>query len=341
MLMRLLIIGGTQFLGRHVAEAALVAGHELTLFNRGQTNPRLLPQAEHVQGDRDGGLQTLEGRRWDVVVDTCGYVPRVVSQSAELLADAVESYVFISTLSVYPDFATPNQDEDAPLAALDDPSVEVVDEKTYGGLKVLCEQVVEETLPGRTLVIRPGLIVGPHDPTGRFTYWVTRVAQGGDVLAPAPSEQPIQVIDVRDLGEWTVRLAEQRGTGVYNATGPAEPMTLGGFLDTCREVAASDATFVWADEKYLLEQKVEPFSDLPLWVPAEMSGFHRHSIARAIDAGLTFRPTADTVRATLDWATRVGDEHKGKTAVELPPSGLSPERERELLDGWKASVGTT
>src|SRR3954470_5339632 len=219
--MKLLILGGTIFLGRYLAEAALERGHDLTLFNRGQHNSELYPDVEKLRGDRDGGLDVLRGRRWDAVVDTSGYLPRLVRASAELLADAVEHYTFISSISVYPHFRSLGQDESAPVGTLDNPSVEEITGESYGPLKALCEQAVEQALPGRTLVVRPGLIVGPHDPSDRFTYWVRRVAQGGELLAPAGRDWHTQIIDVRDLAEWTLRMVERRQTGVYNATGPA------------------------------------------------------------------------------------------------------------------------
>ena len=232
--MNLLILGGTIFLGRYLVEAALARGHQVTLFNRGQHNSELYPDVEKLRGDRDGGLDVLRGRRWDAVVDTSGYVPRVVRASAELLADAVEHYTFISSISVYPHFRSVGLDESAPVGTLDDPTVEEITGESYGPLKALCEQAVEQALPGRTLVIRPGLIVGPHDYSDRFTYWVRRVAQGGELLAPAHPDWHTQIIDVRDLAEWTLRMVERRQTGVYNATGPEYDLTFGQLLETCR-----------------------------------------------------------------------------------------------------------
>ncbi|MBZ0302858.1 MAG: NAD-dependent epimerase/dehydratase family protein, partial [Anaerolineae bacterium] len=227
--MKILLLGGPKFLGRAVIDAALAAGHTVTMFNRGQTNPDLYPQVEKLYGDRDGQLDPLRGRSWDAVIDTCGYVPRVVRQSAELLAEAVGRYVFISTISVYEDIV--GSSEDSALAVLEDETTEEVS-GAYGGLKVLCERVVQGVYGDRALIIRPGLIVGPHDPTDRFTYWVTRTARGGRMLVPAASDYPMQVIDVRDLAEWTVRMVEGDMPGVYNATGPAEPLTMGEMLDT-------------------------------------------------------------------------------------------------------------
>jgi 2'-hydroxyisoflavone reductase len=327
---RLLILGGTQFLGRHIVEAAQTAGHELTLFNRGQTNPGLFPGIEQVHGDRDGGLGPLAGRRWDAVVDVAGYVPRIVRQSAELLANAVERYVFISTISVYAEFPRPGLDETAPVGRLEDESTEAAGGASYGPLKALCERAVEAALPGRALVIRPGLIVGPHDPTDRFTYWPVRVARGGEVLAPEGPHVPVQVIDARDLAAWTVRMVEARATGTFNATGPAAPLTLDEALETCRQATRSDATFTWAPEEFLVAQGVSPWMGLPLWLPAAGQDMSRVSIARALAAGLTFRPLAETVRATLDWyAMRPAGPMR---------AGLAEEKERSVLAAWREQV---
>lgn len=328
--MNLLILGGTVFLGRHTVEAALARGHEVTLFNRGQHNPDLFPDVEKLRGDRDGDLSALHGRRWDAVIDPSGYVPRIVGDSARLLADAVEHYTFISSISAYAGFAEPGQTEDAPLATMDDPTVEEITGETYGPLKVLCEQAAEAAMPGRVAVIRPGLIVGPHDPTDRFTYWPVRVTRGGDVLAPAPADYPVEFTDVRDLAEWMVTVAEQRIPGVFNASGPTGEATLGGLLETNRDISGSDARFVWADEKFLQENEVQPWSQLPLWIGngPEYAGFSRFDSSRAIAAGLTFRPVAETVAATLDWAATRPADHVWR-------AGLSPEREAELLAKWR------
>jgi 2'-hydroxyisoflavone reductase len=225
--MDLLILGGTLFLGRHLVIAARERGHKVTLFHRGKTNPDLFPEVEKIHGDRKESLAPLAGRRFDAVIDTSAYVPRVAGMAARALAPHVGHYTFISTISVYANPRTPGQDEDAPLAALADEATEEVNGDTYGGLKVLCERVVAETLPGRTLTIRPGLISGPFDPTDRFTYWPERVAGGGEVLAPAPPAGTTQHIDGRDLAAWTIRAVESGRTGVFNATGPDYPLTFG------------------------------------------------------------------------------------------------------------------
>jgi 2'-hydroxyisoflavone reductase len=333
---RILILGGTVFLGRNLVDAALARGHTVTLFNRGQHNPDLYPEVEKLRGDRDGALGALEGRDWDAVIDTSGYVPRIVQQSARLLAGAVARYAFISTISVYADQSRPGTAEDTPLQTLTDASVEEVNGETYGGLKALCERVVEESLPGRGASIRAGLIVGPHDQSGRFTYWPRRVARGGEVLAPGRPERGVQIIDVRDLAEWTVRLVEDGGTGVYNATGPERPLPMAGLLDACRAVSGSDARFVWMPDQFLLDAGIGPWMEMPLWVPEkeDSAGFMAVDCSRAIAAGLAFRPLEETVRATLEWDTARPPEDPA------PPAGLQPAREAEVLRAWHAARET-
>jgi 2'-hydroxyisoflavone reductase len=330
--MKILIIGGTVFLGRHLVDAALARGHTVTLFNRGQHNPELYPEVEKLRGDRDGGLDALRDRQWDVVIDTCGYVPRVVRASANLLAGAVERYAFISSISVYPQFPEPGMDESAPVGTLADPSIEKVTGESYGPLKALCEQAVEAALSGRTLVIRPGLIVGPHDPTDRFTYWPHRVSRGGEVLAPGRPDRHVQVIDVRDLAEWTIAMVEGRQTGVFNATGPATPLLFDDVLEVSRTVSGADARITWVSEAFLAEREVGPWIELPLWIPEsdpDTRGFSDVSVARAIEAGLRFRPLADTVRDTLAWVAERPEGHTWR-------AGLAAEREAELLAAWHA-----
>jgi 2'-hydroxyisoflavone reductase len=316
---RLLVLGGTKFLGRAAVETALARGHEVTLFNRGETNPELFPEAEKLRGDRTAGLDALRGREWDAVLDPSGYVPAVVRDSAEVLAGATGHYLFISSISVYASLAARNG-EGSPLAELgempDDRLLE--DYSNYGALKVLCEEAVADAFGEVHAIVRPGLIVGAHDPTGRFTYWPHRVARGGEVLAPAPPERRVQFIDVRDLGSWLVELSEQRAAGAYNATHPGQPW--GELLETCREVAGSDATFTWVPDSFLVEREVGEWMELPLWIRApEDAGMHDTDVSRAIAAGLTFRPLAETVRDTLELAQPTAD------------AGLSPEREAELL----------
>lgn len=318
--MDILVIGGTQFLGRHIVASALAAGHRLTLFNRGRTNPDLFPEVEKLHGDRATDLSALQGRRWDAAIDLCGYVPRVVRASAELLADAVDCYTFISSISVFADFKQPGMDEDAAVGVLADLTVEEITNDTYGPLKALCEQAVEQALPGRSLIIRPGYIVGPNDPTDRFTYWPHRVARGGEVLAPGDPELPVQFIDVRDLAEWIVRMLVARSTGYYNATGPGYRLEMGRFLAECKQLTSSDAHFTWAGEDFLEAHSI----DLPIWGPASEPGFATVDCQRAIDSGLIFRPLSETIRATLTW----DDSRPDGYALR---AGITPEQEVEAL----------
>lgn len=326
---KILILGGTVFLGRHLVDAALARGHEVTLFNRGQHNADLYPQVEKLRGDRNGNLDALKGRRWDAVIDTSGYVPRIVRESAELLANATNHYTFISTISVFADFSTPGLNEESLTGKLEDETVEAVSGETYGPLKALCEQAAEQAMPGRVLTIRPGLIVGPYDPTDRFTYWPHRVARGGEVLAPGNPEKQVQFIDARDLAEWNIRMIEAGKTGIYNATGPDYALSMGKTLDECKAVSGSDARFTWVPEQFLLERDVQPWMELPLWLPEEgdHAGMHSVDCSKAFAAGFTFRPLAQTVRDTLAWdATRPAD-HEWR-------AGMKPEREAELLREW-------
>ncbi|SEU27915.1 SDR family oxidoreductase [Stigmatella erecta] len=332
---KILILGGTSFLGPALVERALSRGHTLTLFNRGKTRPGLFPQVERLQGDRDGNLKALEGREWDAVIDTSGYVPRVVRASAELLAPRVGHYLFVSSISVYQDMREGGLDETSPVATVADETTEDVSQH-YGALKALCEKAAETALPGRVSNVRPGLIVGPDDPTDRFTYWPVRVARGGEVLAPGDGEDPVQFIDVRDLAAFLVGLVENRDVGVFNATGPLETLSMRGLLEACRQANGGNATFTWADTAFLEAQKVSPWSDMPVWVPraTEMGGISRVSHARARQRGLGFRPLEQTVRDTLAWFRTLPPERQAKLRA-----GLSPEREREVLAAWGQRPG--
>jgi 2'-hydroxyisoflavone reductase len=298
--MRLLVLGGTKFLGRHAVAHALAEGHEVTTFTRGETNPDLFPEAEHLRGARDGGLDALRGRSWDGVVDTSGYVPRVVRQSAELLRDAVGRYVFVSSISVYADFSG-RIDESSPVAELEDPETEEI-LPNYGALKAACERVVEAIYGGRSARVRAGLIVGPYDPTDRFTYWPRRIADGGDVLAPGDPDAPTQFVDARDLAAWLVRLALHGPGGIFNATGPAEPLTMRELFERSRAALESDASFIWVGDQPILDAGVQPWSELPLWLPGDdYAGMARADVSSALAAGLDFRPLEDTVRDTYLW----------------------------------------
>jgi 2'-hydroxyisoflavone reductase len=320
--MQILILGGTQFLGRHTVDAALERGHEVTLFNRGQTSPDLFPELEKLRGDRDGDLSALEGRAWDAVVDPSGYVPRVVRATLDAL-DGVGHYTFVSSISVYPDLSEP-VDEDTPVYD-EEPDTEDYRSPAYGPLKAACERVVRERFPD-AFVVRPGLIVGPWDPTGRFTYWPARFAAGGRVLAPEPRDAPVQVIHARDLADWIVDAAERRLGGTFNAVSP--PLTMEETLETCRRVAGAEAEIVWVDPEFLLEQEVGEWMELPLWLHEEQyrSMLDTH-VERALAAGLRIRPLEETVRDTLDWV------RDGLAPIE-PPAGLDREKEQRVLDGW-------
>ena len=323
--MRLLVLGGTKFLGRAAVEVALEREHEVTLFNRGETNPELFPETEKLRGDRDGGLSALEGREWDAVIDPSGFVPRVVRTSAELLQGSGH-YVFVSSGSVYAEPYSPGYDESAPTVELENPESEDV-LKDYGALKKACEDVVREVFPNAHTNVRAGLIVGPHDPSGRFPYWPLRIAAGGEALAPAPPERLVQFIDVRDLGAWLVDACENGLTGTFNATG--EPVALGEVLAAC----PGDAQPVWVDEAFLLEQSVGPWMELPLWVPTSEEAFLQMSVAKAVAAGLRFRPIEDTARDTLTWTRESGAQLV--TETQYGTAGLDSAREAELLEAWR------
>jgi 2'-hydroxyisoflavone reductase len=330
--MKLLIIGGTRFLGRAIVDAALAGGHEVTLFNRGQSNPDLYASLETLVGDRDGGLDVLPGRTWDAVIDTCGYIPRLVRASASFLAEAVEQYTFISSISVYADPSAAGINEDAPLGTIEDETVEEVTGETYGPLKVLCEKAATQATNGRALHVRAGLIVGPYDLSDRFSYWPYRVAQGGEVLAPDAPDSPVQFIDVRDIAAWTVQATAKRLTGAYNVTGPNTPVSMGQVLQNCKTVSGSDATFTWVSEAFLVEHEVGAYTEMPLWVPAEFAGFDSVNCRKAIAAGLATRPLTETVRDTLNWLN-------GRAADYQWRNGMKPEREAELLQQWHALHG--
>jgi 2'-hydroxyisoflavone reductase len=325
--MRLLVLGGTLFLGRHVVAAALAGGHEVTTFTRGRTNPGLHPDVEALTGDRDGGLDALRGRTWDGVIDTSGYVPRIVAGSAGLLRDSAERYVFVSSVSAYADHSRPF-DETAPLATLDDPGTEDVG-AAYGGLKAACEQVVDDAFGDRGTSVRAGLIVGPHDPTDRFTYWPVRVAEGGEILAPGSASRSVQFVDARDLAAWMVELARQGPGGPLNATGPAARLELGELLDRAAAVTGAECRFTWVDDETLLAAGVEPWTELPLWAPGpELEGLMEARVERALEAGLELRPLEATVLDTLAWAHEAGQQR---------PT-LGRDHERRILAGYADST---
>jgi 2'-hydroxyisoflavone reductase len=295
----------------------------VSLFNRGQTNPELFPEAERLRGDRDGDLSALAGREWDAVVDTCGYFPRIVRASAEALAGSAAHYTFVSSISAYANLAEAPT-ESSTLGTLEDESVEEFGEefRNYGPLKALCERAASDVFGERALVVRPGFIVGPHDPTDRFVYWPRRVARGGTMVAPGPSERPMQFVDVRDLGAWMLAMIEQGAGGAYNATDEGVPMAE--FLTAC----PGEVEVAWLDDEFLVEQGVGE-SDLPLWSgDPGYAALHEADVAKAIKAGLTFRPIEETVVDTLEW---------DRSRKDTQPVGLTPAREAELIAAW-ASV---
>lgn len=347
--LKVLVLGGTAFLGPAFIDAALERGHEVAMFNRGRTRPNLYPELEKFHGNRDPklraaaddessplGLTELEeavkSRRWDAVIDNSGYVPRIVKASADLLRDHIDQYLFISTVSVYADNSKVGVDEDDALATIGDPADEDV-RANYGALKALCEQAAEVSMPGRVTTVRPGLIVGPGDWTGRWLYWPVRLSEGGEVLGPGDGADPIQIIDVRDLAEFIVRLVEQRIFGTFNAIGPRDVMTARQMLEWCREGVKSNATITWTDADFLETQGVSAWADMPAWIPArgEYAGIGRRSIARAVQAGLTFRPIGDTAATALAW-------YRGQPEDRHPRlrGPFTLEREKAVLDAWKS-----
>jgi 2'-hydroxyisoflavone reductase len=339
--LRILVLGGTKFIGVHIVELALQHGHSVTLFNRGKTNADLFPQLVHLKGDRDAQLNSLKGKHWDVVIDDSGYVPRHVKLSAELLAPNVQRYIFISTIGVYANFAIPST-EDSPVSKIADETTEKVDGDSYGLLKALCEKAAEKAMPGRVAVVRPGLIVGPRDPTDRFTYWPARAARGGEMVVPDKPSDRVQFIDARDLAIFVLRLAERRTVGTFNATSPPGMFTIGDVVSasiTAANAMASPSPApnpVWVPTDFLEKQKIQPMSDIPVWIPApgEFAGLNDASVERALREGLTIRPVQSTVNDTLAWYLQRPPAERAKLG-----SGLTPEREKALLDAWRAASG--
>ncbi len=335
--LKILVLGGTGFIGPAIVKSARARGHALTLFNRGKTNPGMFPDVEKLQGDRDPdkapGLSALKGRTWDAVVDTWTQTPKHVKASAELLAATVGQYLFVSTISVYLDFKQAGTTEDSLLHQLKDPADESRTAEGYGGRKALCEQLAEKAMPGRVTVARPGLIVGHRDPTDRFPYWPARIQRGGEVLAPGTGQDPVQYIDANDLADWIVGALENRHTGIYNLVGPVHPATFLEYLHGCKACVSSDAKLTWVSEEFLKEQKVSGFSDLPMWLPqSESPGFATISHKKAIATGLRSRPLADSIRDTLAWSAE-----SRPPGYDFPRGfGLGAEREKQLLTAWKS-----
>ncbi len=355
--MKLLILGGTRFVGHHLVEAALARGHQVTLFNRGQHNAASGVAAdvrvEFIQGDRHADLARLSGRTWDAAIDTCGQLPKSVSESATALAGSVHRYVFISTISVYADTSAPGMTESAALQELTSAQLQLIDGidpanphasphfgELYGGLKVLCEQAAMRAIPGRVLCLRPGLIVGSRDYTDRFGYWVQRVARGGEVLAPGAPQRHLQVIDMADLAAWTIDMLERDAAGTFaavgtiNAVGPPGQLTMAGLLAACQQVSASDAKFTWVSDQFLEQNDIAPWSELPLWIPhsmTDMAGFMQLSDAKAAAAGLVTRPVQRTIEDIRQWLASPG-------LAKPPKNSLDAAKEAKLLALWHAQA---
>jgi 2'-hydroxyisoflavone reductase len=336
---KILILGGTGFLGPATIEIAQARGHQVTMFNRGKTRPDLFPGVEKLHGDRDPrkgeGLKALEAGTWDAVIDNSAYYPRTVAASAGLLAPRVKQYLLISSISAYREPNPENGTEDAPLATLADPTVEDMGKEyaNYGGLKALCEQAAQKALPGRATIIRPGYIVGPDDPTGRFTYWPLRFDHGGEVAVPGAPADPVQIIDVRDLAAWLVHLVEQGTMGVFNACGPEQRLAWGGLIEACRSAGNPGARPVWIPADFVAKQEGIEF---PIWAPygGETRGFHTWRNHRAVQAGLRFRPALETVKDTLAWFKTQEKVEKGRTKL----AGPSAEQEMKLIAAWRETA---
>lgn len=389
--LRILILGGTGFLGPACTESALARGHAVTHFNSGRTEerrretgrPSVVPAGvEQLHGNRDPnktaadrkaeskpggapstppatgagpapaaandptspkGLSQLVGKKWDAVIDTSGFFPRMVRASAELLAPSVRQYVFISSISVYKDTSTPNYDESAKLATLADPSVEDFgkDFANYGGGKALCEKAAEDAMPGRVTSVRAGYIVGPRDTSGRFIYWPLRASLGGAMIVPGRPADPIQIIDVRDLADWIIHCIEDNIVGAFNATGPAKELSMKAFVEGVRKGVGASPTFTWIDDAFLKAHNVGE-EQFPLYAPpsGETAGFHRCNIGRALKAGLKFRPLPDTAKVTLDWYKSLPADLQARVAPQFvkPPTGEAwLEKEKRLLMEWQSS----
>lgn len=340
--MRILILGGTGFTGPFQVRYAVERGHQVTVFNRGRRQTDLPAGVEHLQGDRlTGDVASLKGKTWDVVIDVPTALPRWVRDVSEVLAGSVQRYVFISTISVYgdpkgpPDETTPVDQWTKPEDPLEIRQFTAATAADYGALKALSEREAEKWFPGNTTVIRPGLIVGPRDDYDRFPYWVLRIERGGEVLCPGTPHDPAQIIDARDLAEWTIRMAESGAPGVYNATGPRARLSIGELLYGIRAAVSGDTMlrFTWVDAEFLAREKVEPWSDMPLWLPpGSASGpICEVNVAKAVAAGLTYRPLAVTARDTLEWYRTTPEARRARLRA-----GLTPEREEAVLAAWRA-----
>ena len=338
--LNILILGGTGFIGPYQVRYAVARGHRVTVFNRGKRQAELPESVQHLQGDRDtGDLASLKGKKWDVVIDNPTTLPFWVRDAGQMLQGNTDHYMFVSTISAYAHYRKAGMDETYPLAAYtatEDPfTIKRVTGSLYGPLKVLSERECEQWFPGKTTVVRPGLIVGPNDPTDRFSYWPVRIDRGGEVLAPGAPTDPVQIIDARDLSEFIVRLAEDKVMGTFNATGPRAALSMAEMLYGIRAATSgsNDVRFTWADAAFLAGQKVNGWSDMPTWLPSgdDNAGWSRVSIARALEKGLTFRPLAVTAADTIAWFKTLAPERQAKLLA-----GLTPERERDVLAAWHA-----
>ncbi|MFE8699302.1 NAD-dependent epimerase/dehydratase family protein [Cytobacillus sp. FJAT-54145] len=340
--MKVLIIGGSRFLGKTFVDEALKQNHEVTVFNRGNHNSSLSKDVEIIVGDRNNDLHLLENRNWDAVLDTCGQTPISVRKSTQLLKNHIEQYTFISSISVYEDWVPLDIKEDYKVQTM---SVQEADKITqdpdadirpyYGAFKRLCEMEAEKNLDGKVLNIRAGLLVGAHDYTDRLPYWVHRVAKGGKILAPGNPNRRVQFIDNRDMSRWILKMMNERGTGTYNTTGPDYPLTMEQFLLTCKKVTGSNAEFEWVDEKFLLDNHVAPWTEMTLWIPEEYplsegekpwKGATSINIDKALSEGLTFRPLEETIQEIHDWLQTRNDNSL--------QAGMKEDRETEILSKW-------
>lgn len=331
--LRILVLGGTSFIGPYQVQYALDRGHTITLFNRGRTNPQLFPTVEKLIGDRNGDLKSLEGREWDVVIDNSATDPKWVELTASLLSKSVKRYVFTSTRSVYADTSRVPMTVDAPVFTRENTTVQPGQNLPYGLAKAESEKTAYKHFPGRTLVVRPSLIVGPGDLTDRYTYWPVRIERGGEVLAPGDGSDRVQVIDVRDLCEWMVRLCENDVVGTYNGLGPKNGYSFAELLHGIKAVTTSDAVLTWVDTDFLTMHDVRGYREMPVWQPSRgrTAGFGRFDITKEISLGLTFRPLAVTAKDTLDYYHAQPAERQATLRA-----GITAERERQVLDAWKA-----
>jgi len=338
--LRILILGGTGISGPHLIDYARARGHEVTIFNRGQTEPtvhqELIAETERLIGDRDDDIEALRGRDWDAVIDNSASIPRWVRQTTELLKDTADVYLFVSSLSVHADNSKIGITEEDPVATIDDPTIEEVTGETYGALKALCEQETRDAFPDGAIIVRPHLIVGPSDRSDRWTYWPVRIDRGGEVMAPGEPTDPTQYIDARDLAEFEVHLLEQGAFGTYSAVGPLSPLSMAELLYGIRAVVSNEISFTWVNADFLAEHQVSPWGHMPAWIPPRdgMEGFSAFDNSRAVAAGLKYRPLAVTAKDTLDWWKTLPEERRAN-----PRAGLAPEREVEVLAAWHGREG--